>query len=420
MPRTSKELYRRGKYWLAWDRKRDGSLRSPYLAVFWYDPERRRERSFSTRTSSVDQARLVLDAHYLKNERGQATCPTCGQLIGGKSGFLLADAIANYLIVEASSKPSENAIRARLTHVVNYIETLAGEAVRVEDVGEDWIAGFRRWAATVPVQLSKGKTRERATGTIEASVRALAAAINAAHKRGDVTRLAQFKPLAPSEVSRTPLHRSSVPELAKMFAYVLDKSRAKRSVPLHRYLVASVATLARPDAVLDLSTKAEREQWHSERRVLDLNPKGRRQTKKYRATVKAPWQFARWLDSDSELTPGPFVPVASIKHAWKTMTVRLGLPAEGESGPKLIRRSMAQLLRERGVPAEEVEMQMGHRKIKSTTELYAPFQPEYLANATKAIEGIIDEIEQLVPGAFYRTCTGDTLNVVPLKGGNYV
>lgn len=359
----------------------------------------------------------MLDAHYLKEEKGQATCPTCGQMIGTAAGFLLADAIADYLISVAAERVSGDAIRARLSHVVDYVGTLRNTAVRVDEVNEAWVAGFRAWASTVPVKLPKGKTRQRAEGTVEASVRALAAAINAAHKRGDVTRPAQFKPLAPSEVSITPVHRSDVAELAQMFAYVLDKSRRKRSEPLHRFLIASVATLARPDAVFDISTKPERRQWLSDRRVINLNPAGRRQTKKYRATVKAPWQFALWLDADAETKPGPFVPAASVKHAWSTMTKKLGLPGDGEAGSKLIRRSMAQLLRERGVPVEDVEMQMGHRKIKATTELYAPFQPEYLAAATTAIEGIIDEIERLVPGAFYRSCTGGLPNVVPLKGG---
>ncbi|NIJ32445.1 hypothetical protein [Sphingomonas oligoaromativorans] len=73
---------------------------------------------------------------------------------------------------------------------------------------------------------------------------------------------------------------------------------------------------------------------------------------------------------------------------------------------KLIRRSMAQLLREHGVPHDQVEMQLGHRRFGSVSELYAPFSPDYLANALSAIEAIIDEIESRAPGAFHRTDTG--------------
>lgn len=81
---------------------------------------------------------------------------------------------------------------------------------------------------------------------------------------------------------------------------------------------------------------------------------------------------------------------------------------------KLIRRSMAQLLRERRVPEDQVEMQLGHRRIDSVSELYAPFSPDYLQDALAGIEAIIDEIEIRVPGAFHRTYTGDAEKTVPI------
>ena len=37
MQQQDLELYARGKYRLAYDRKRDGTLRSPYLQIVWYD-----------------------------------------------------------------------------------------------------------------------------------------------------------------------------------------------------------------------------------------------------------------------------------------------------------------------------------------------------------------------------------------------
>jgi integrase len=418
MPRRAKAkgLYQRGPYWLDWDKRTDGTLRSPFLYINWYDPSRGRPRSASTRTADVEAGKLALDAHFADRERGQAICPTCGQSRQGANGYLLANAISNYQLTVGSKRTSADAIRARLNHVLNYIATLSDVSVRVADVDERWIDAFRAWASKVPVAVPNGQTRERRPGTVEASVRALAAVINEAHRRGHVTVKAQFTAIAPHEVSRTPIHRSDVPELAKMFAYALDGKRRKRCAPLHRFLIASVATAARPDAVLDLSTKPDRRQWLSDRSVVRLNPEGRRQTKKYRATIKAPWQFAAWLDADAETGPGPFVPVTSVKHAWATMAKALELPADGEAGTKLIRRSVAQLLRDRGVPGDELELLLGHRQIKATTDTYAPFKPEYLANAIREVEAIIDEIESLVPGSFYRSNTGEDLNVVPLKG----
>lgn len=416
MPRDAKPLYQRGRYWLGWDRKRDGSLRSPYLVINWYDPEQRRERSLSTRTADVGEGQLKLDAHYLAREQGAAVCPTCGQARQGGHRFLVLDAISNYQVAHGNNQSSASAIRARLAHVVNYIAKLPSPAVAVDDIDAAWIARFRAWAMTVPIVSPGGKTRQRTPGTVEASVRQLAAAINAAHENRDTLRPARFKPLPPREVDRTPQHRSDIPQIASMFAYVLDKQRAKRSVALHRFLIASVATAGRPDAVLDISTAPDRRQWNSDRKVLNLNPRDRHQTKKVRAIVRAPWQFTVWLDADAETQPGRFVGVNSVKHAWKTMAAALGLPAEGESGTKLIRRSIGQLLRDRGVPDAEIELQLGHRRISATTDLYAGFRPEHLARATAEIEAIIQEIEALVPGAFYRRGTGDLPNVLPMKG----
>lgn len=96
------------------------------------------------------------------------------------------------------------------------------------------------------------------------------------------------------------------------------------------------------------------------------------------------------------------------------MRVALGWPKDGESGLKLWRRSVAQMLRQRGVPAEQIELQLGHRRLDSVSDLYAAYDPEFLRDATAAIEAIIDEIESLAPGAFHRSSTGDTPTVVPI------
>lgn len=410
MPSEPKELYRRGQFWLGWDRKRDGSLRSPFLAIFWYDPERGRERSTSTRTADLEQARHRLDAHYLERDRGASICPTCGQQRGAAAGFLVTVAIANYQTLHGSRRASSEAIAARLAHVVRYIATLPSPTVACEHVNDEWIDRFRRWALAQPIVSTGGRERQRSASTVENSVVQLAAVINAAHKRGDTVRPAAFRPIPLKELSATPQHRAGVAELSAMFRHAL--AQGQRGTALHRFLLVSVGTLARPDAAHDVSTAADRGQWNSARRVLDLNPRGRRQTKKYRATVRVPWQLAEHLDA----VPGRFLPVASVRAAWESMADTIGLPAHGESGMKLVRRSVAQLLRDRGVPSDELELMMGHRKLDAVTDLYAAFRPEHLARAVEALEGIMDEIESFVPGAVHRSRTGEIaggLRIVP-------
>jgi hypothetical protein len=203
-----------------------------------------------------------------------------------------------------------------------------------------------------------------------------------------------------------------VSNLIEMFCYCLnpegptvrsEQERARRireRQHILAFLRVSILTLARPDAAHDVSTDPNRGQWDSERGVLDLNPRGRRQTKKYRSIVPiAP--HGRWLFDE---TKGFIVKTGSARRGFYTMVQELGLPGDRESGMKLIRRSMADLIRARLVAAgrsdDELSIFLGHRKFDSVSELYAPFNPGYLNNVSRVIEEIAREIEAGCQGAF--------------------
>lgn len=306
-------------------------------------------------------------------------------------------------------------LKARLNHIVDYIATLASVALKCSQIDEEWIQLFRAWSAKRPVVFTSGRVRDepRAASTIENSVIQLAAAINRAFLRHDISMPPQFRPIQTKELNQTPARRLSVTELAEAFRYAIDPRFPVKRRALHHFLIASVATAARPDAIADISTRPERRQWNKDLGVLALNPKGRRQTKKRRAIVMAPWQFASHLNS----CDGFFVPVKNVSGAWDSMCQSLGWAKDRESGPKLIRRSIAQLLRDpkRMVPTEQIELQLGHRSIDSVTDLYAAFDPAYLAACTQAIEGIINQIESLCPGAFHRKDTGTSTTTIPAR-----
>ncbi len=413
MPRRAKAkgVYQRGAYWLDWDRKRDGALRSPNLAIFWYDPDAGRIRSLSTGTAIDAEAKRALDRHYLLHTEGAAICPTCGQRRNAEDGsYFVTNAITDYLAIK-----DDTILEARLAHVVDYIGTLPSPHIHCRQISESWAQAFRDWAAKQPVVFTSGRIRAepRAPSTIENSLIALAAAITAAHDRGDIAKPVQFRPIQTRELNRTPRRRLTVKELARAFRYAIDPKFPVKRRALHQFLIASVATLARPDAVYDISTDPRRRQWDAASRVLHLNQAGRRQTKKYRATVIAPRQLALHLDG----CDGLFVQSGSIRSAYDSMCEALGWPKDGENGQKLIRRSVAQLLRDpaRKVPTEQLELQMGHRRMDSVTDLYAAFDPAYLADCTRAIEGLIDEIETLAPGAFHRKDTGGGAVIIPMR-----
>jgi len=227
-----------------------------------------------------------------------------------------------------------------------------------------------------------------------------------------IARLA-FKPIPSTQVNRTPQYRADIATLIEIFRFA---TALERRLPLLRFLRLSVVTLGRPDAVHEATTDPKRGQWNAEHGVLDLNPKGRRQTKKVRAIVPIVPHVARELETIS----GHYVSVISVKKSFASMAAALSLPAEGEAGMKLMRRSMANLLRARRVPTKEIEIMLGHRVIESVSELYAPFDPAYCANAKAAIEAICDEIAQAVPNAFYRSFTAphdNNLNPEGVKNG---
>lgn len=411
--RTHKRgLYQRGKYWLDWDKRTDGSLRSPYLTIFWFDEDRGRYRSSSARSNDVSTARAALDRLYLKETEGEDFCPTCGQRRNAGTDVLVLRAITDYLTVN-EERTSITAMRPRLNHVIRYIAHIGTPELRCGKVDEAWIERFRAWLLREPIITSSGAEREkpRSLSSIENSVIQLAAAINAAHARGDIARTALFKPIPTKELNQTPEKRLSIQELAAAFSYATDPRYPTKRLGLHRFLMLSVATAARPDAVHDFSTKSERRQWNSARRVIAMNPAGRRQTKKRRAIVVAPKQVAERIDE----VDGFFVPFSSVKGAWETMVERLGWPKDGEGGLKLIRRSVAQLLRDAGtprawspewcssgrkIPSDQISVQLGHRVIDSVTDLYAAYDPDYQRETTEALEAIIDAITTLCPAAF--------------------
>ncbi len=373
MPTTKrpKPLYQRGEYSL--HRRPDRTN----LVIVWYDRATRRERGSSAGTSDLGEAINALDRKYLAQE----ACPTCGHAYDRK-GSLVVTAIADYLTIMGDKSPSAT---YRLKHVMAYvIET--NPAMLCSMVTEKVADQFRAWMAKRTYVAPGGRVKSQSLSQAEGCILQWAAAINATGEK------AQFKAASLRSVSNTPQHRSDVAELARMFTYAMERDGR---LNLLRYLRAAVATMARPDAVLDIST--ERRQWVSAAKALNLNPEGRRQTKKHRPTVPIAKQFAAHLDA----TQGFYIPVSGVRSEWGRMAKKLGLPGDGEAGWKLIRRSMATLLRnrlgEQYMP--QIERMLGHRQ-ESMSDVYALAHPGQLGAVLAEIEAIIDEIEKLAPGAY--------------------
>lgn len=426
-------IYRRGKYWVDKLRREDGTARSPNWYVFWYDVDARREASASTGTSDDDEAIRACDRRYLA-DRGEshAFCYACGQPLASAADYLLLDAIADYRIEHGDLQLSAVTISARLKHVVDFVEAeeaaggMFGIATSCATAcGTPFITAFRAWSKAQPV-VSRNKAQEittsrlRSAASTEESVLQLAAALNHAAD-ADPPRSERrpiYKPLPRSQVSRPRMRRADVATLAKMLAFAAEPDKKRAS--LHAFLVASICTAARPDTVLDISVAPDRGQWEPGLRVIDLNPHGRAQTKKYRPIIpvmpvledwlRAEWRAYQKLDRTDRIGAGYLVnyygrPVSSVRTAWRSMIAELDLPATREWGAYILRHTLATLLRQNGADKWELQNFLGHAR--TTTDIYAV---SIYPSVTQGLTAILDEIEQLSPGVLRRSGAENALS----------
>src|SRR3546814_8161792 len=136
-----------------------------------------------------------------------------------------------------------------------------------------------------------------------------------------------------------------------MFAHAMEQDYR---INLLRYLQLAAATWARPETVLAV----RRDQWHSGPRVLDLNPARRQRTNKRLPMVPVPHQIVPLLDTMDD----HWIRANTVRASWDKMRAALDLPGDRQAGPKLIRRSMATLVRRRIGEANwrQGEIMLGH------------------------------------------------------------
>ena len=158
-----------------------------------------------------------------------------------------------------------------------------------------------------------------------------------------------------------------------------------------------LGTAARPDAIYELTLA----QCDMENRLIDLNPAGRDQTKKYRPVVKMPEMLVPLIERRKQegdcahLIAFEGRPIKSIRKAWRQLRKDADL---GEQvNPYSLRHSMARWLRSQSVQDWEVSAQLGHKKRgMSTTEIYAPFDPTYLSQSVAVIDKLLEQLNSVL------------------------
>lgn len=227
----------------------------------------------------------------------------------------------------------------------------------------------------------------------------------------------------PNQVTPERTYRLSVNALGELLDYSARGAgnyagHADRLLPFRRYLIAAICTLARPDAIFDMSVDRNREQWMQNERMFALNPAGRIQTKKFRPIVPVVDLLHFWLcETDEwfvcserraidELSGADVVSqlrAASVRSAWDGARQQLRIP-DGW-GPKLIRHSVATILANRRVDLIELEMALGHRVLGRTSSRYAVFDPAYLGTIAGGIDDVVSDLAKMAPSAFHANFT---------------
>lgn len=418
MPSGKDQYYQRGQFWLDYVRGAGGKPASSRFYIWWYSTDDARLQRKSTGTSDLRLASDALDDHYLATHR-----PTDAD----QARYTVSECMTDYWREHASKLPSADAVSARLKLMSRYIDH-AVETRRIRDpflpaeVDDRFLDDFRKWALVDPIVARRkvdgrwvdGKKRSRKASTVEESVIALKAAINYAYHARRIRHVPPLRHKTRDQVTSERSYRLSLDGLAELIDYSCTGAgryggHGDRLIPLRRYLVGAICTLARPDAILDMSVAGERMQWLRQERRFNLNPEGRIQTRKMRPILPIVDLLNDWLLAtdqwfvckhfvayDAELDEDVMqqIRVASIRSGWDGAKSRLGIP-DGW-GPKLIRHSMSSILANRRVNLIELEVALGHRVMKKTTSKYAHLDPDYLRSIADGIEDVVADLTKKV------------------------
>jgi hypothetical protein len=353
-----------GSYWLSKKPRRDRTDET--WCRTWYDERTRQTRRVSLGTPDFQAAALKLAEWVVAHERQYGQAP---------DEVLIDTVLLNYWNDHAQHLASARTARLNLSDWQEF-----WEGYTVADITPKEQAQFRAWLAKRGTGPS-GIDRILSTGR---------AALNRAAKWQEVSSVPHiFGTLtASAKRGRKPRGRPITPEeLARLF-------NAARSRHMMMFLLIASNTLARPAAALDLGPT----QFDPVHCLLDLNPPDRNQNKKYRPIVPVTPTLLPWL----RLPVGPsdrYVshrnkPIGSILHAWRITRDSAGL--DKRVTPYSIRHGMAREMRKRRVPTEQIKLFLGHLPSGSdaTTSIYAPYDPDFVSDAVRAIEEVMLEVRQ--------------------------
>lgn len=124
------------------------------------------------------------------------------------------------------------------------------------------------------------------------------------------------------------------------------------------------------------------------RSIVDLNPPGRAQNKKFRPTVRLPSSLAETTFTGL-LVSHRGEEIDSVKTGWRKARDRAGL--DKSVNPYSLRHTAARWMRMNGVSEWDTQTQLGHRR-PGVTERYTAYDPEYLKDACTALDKLVRQV----------------------------
>ncbi len=339
-----------GGYWLSRRANSDAWCRT------WYDKSRRQTRRASLHERDFERAKIALAKWVVENGSPNKDL---------SSDVPLADVLAFYWLRHAKKLVSA---RVQRPHI-----DLLNERIGMLTVAEFNAEQQREFVDWMRVE------RDYSDGTIKRVFATVFAAINFAARESRID-------VAPRKItlddSPDREYCATIEELARFY----DVPKAEH---INRFFLMSLATAARPTAVLELT----RFQCDLEAGLIDLNPAGRKQTKKRRPIVPM-CAIARGV---IEATDGEYIvsfrdkPIRRLQKTWRVAREQADLPSEFI--PYALRHTTATELARRGVSIADVSGFLGHRmpEFRSTMR-YVKWQPEFQQAAVDALDAMFDHI----------------------------
>lgn len=427
---STEKLFEMGGQWIGQVRGRRG------FYAFRYDGRSRQVVRSSLKTTDFEEA---------KRKLAESACNTMVHDPRSPDEVMLVAVLNHYFENHSDAKVSADMARRAGELVMTFLEQECGHnpEVKVGTFTKGLQALYAIWAAKKynhsPAYIS------RCLSVISAACRFAAKTVVKLSPDNQITesRILNAMPeicydgkwLAEVVNKPEPAARDTIPTFEQL-ASLLD---TEGSEVLQRFDILALNTWARPEAVLELRIKGQIDFANS---LLDLNPPGRKQTKKHRPVIRLTSNLRGWLEHWAEDSPLTFTvsckgqrlkrqSASHIKAQFKRRTFRWMLMQNGLTKAeiddlfRLARQGKRKALNEaiaqaekRGIPRitpysyrhfmatkvravqevrvdrEQRSLWLGHGK-KDTTSWYEKHDPEHLRECAIATSIILDKLDVL-------------------------